>query len=125
MEQKKILLVEDDEMLAGLYAEKFEMEGYVVFIATNGFDGLKIANEKIPDFILLDIIMPKMDGFVTLKRLKKNPKTKDIPVILLTNLGQEDDVNKGRSLGAVDYFIKANHTPSEIVQKVKDLLKDE
>jgi len=112
-------------MLAGLYAEKFEMEGYVVFIATNGFDGLKIANEKIPDFILLDIIMPKMDGFVTLKRLKKNPKTKDIPVILLTNLGQEDDVNKGRSLGAVDYFIKANHTPSEIVQKVKDLLKDE
>lgn len=118
-ENKNILLVEDDEILAKMYADKFKREGYNVSVAYNGADGLKMAEEGSPKVILLDIIMPKMDGFVVLKKLRKNEKTKGIPVILLTNLGQEDDIKKGKKLGANDYFIKANHTPTEVVEKVK------
>ena len=119
----KVLLVEDDEMLHSMYTQKFGKEGYTVFSAYNGLEGIKQAEAEKPDIILLDIIMPKMDGFVTLKKLKDNPVTVNIPVVMLTNLGQEEDVKKGKELGADDYFIKANHTPAEIVDKVKELLK--
>ncbi len=119
----KILLVEDDEMLHTMYTQKFEKEGYSVVSAYNGADGVKMAQSEKPDLILLDIIMPKMDGFVALKKIRKGPETKSIPVIMLTNLGQDEDVRKGKELGANDYFIKANHTPAEVVKKVKDMLK--
>lgn len=119
---KKILLVEDDEMLHGMYTQKFKHQGYEVLSAYNGADGVKLAETDRPDLILLDVIMPKMDGFVALKKIRKNPLTTKTPVILLTNLGQEEDVRKGRELGANDYFIKANHTPQEVVDKVKALL---
>lgn len=118
----KILLVEDDEMLHGMYVQKFKNQGFEVVSSYNGADGIKLAETEKPDIILLDIIMPKMDGFVALKKLKSNDVTKDIPVILLTNLGQEEDVKKGQELGAKDYFIKANHTPQEVVDKVKSVL---
>lgn len=120
--KKKVLLVEDDEMLHTMYTQKFAKEGYEVFSAYNGAEGLQMIEEHHPDVVLLDIIMPKMDGFVTLKKLKKNEATKNIPVILLTNLGQEEDIRKGRELGADDYFIKANHTPQEVVAKVTKVL---
>ncbi|MFH1426222.1 MAG: response regulator [Candidatus Kerfeldbacteria bacterium] len=122
MAKSKVLLVEDDEMLHTMYTQKFTKEGYDIHSAYNGLEGIKVAEEAAPQIILLDIIMPKMDGFVALKKLKKNEKTKDIPVILLTNLGQEEDIRKGRELGATDYFIKANHTPQEVVDKVKEVL---
>ncbi|MFA6474903.1 MAG: response regulator [Patescibacteria group bacterium] len=118
----KVLLVEDDEMLHGMYTRKFKTQGFEILSAYNGADGMQLATSEHPDVILLDVIMPKMDGFVALKKLKKDPTTAKIPVILLTNLGQEEDVRKGRELGAVDYFIKANHTPQEVVDKVKSLL---
>lgn len=118
----KILLIEDDEMLHTMYTQKFEKEGYTMVSAHNGSEGVKKAQEETPDLILLDIIMPKMDGFTALKKLKKNPETAEVPVIMLTNLGQEEDIKKGRELGASDYFIKANHTPGEVVAKVKNLL---
>lgn len=121
-QSKTILLVEDDEMLHTMYTQKFTKEGYEVLSAFNGAEGIQIAEEKKPAIILLDIIMPKMDGFVALKKLKKNDETKDIPVILLTNLGQEEDIRKGKELGATDYFIKANHTPQEVVEKVKEVI---
>jgi DNA-binding response OmpR family regulator len=122
MANTKILLVEDDEMLHSMYTQKFTKEGYEVESAYNGAEGVRMAEETKPAIILLDIIMPKMDGFVALKKLKKNPATKDIPVILLTNLGQDEDIRKGKELGATDYFIKANHTPREVVEKVKEVL---
>lgn len=109
-------------MLHGMYVQKFKKHGFEVFSAYDGAAGLKLVEEEKPDIILLDIIMPKMDGFVALKKLKSNAATKDIPVILLTNLGQEEDVKKGQELGAQDYFIKANHTPQEVVDKVKTVL---
>lgn len=118
----KVLLVEDDEMLHGMYTQKFKNQGYEVVSAYNGADGVKLAETEHPDIILLDVIMPKMDGFVALKKIRKGETTSKIPVVLLTNLGQEEDVRKGRELGANDYFIKANHTPQEVVDKVKVLL---
>ncbi|MBI2411525.1 MAG: response regulator [Candidatus Kerfeldbacteria bacterium] len=122
MSKNTILLVEDDEMLHSMYTQKFTKEGYTVLSAFNGSEGIQMAEEHQPAIILLDIIMPKMDGFVALKKLKKNDATKEIPVILLTNLGQEEDIRKGKELGAADYFIKANHTPQEVVDKVKQVI---
>ena len=82
-----------------------------------------MAKKKKPDIILLDVLMPKMDGFTVLENLKKDKNLAQIPVILLTNLGQKDDVEKGLELGAVDYLIKAHFKPSETVDKVKDILQ--
>ena len=118
-----VLLVEDDSFLANIYKTKFEMEKFKVIAAENGEIGLETARKKNPDIILLDILMPKMDGFAVLEELKKDETTKSIPVILLTNLGQKDDVERGLEMGAVDYFIKAHTKPSEIVEKVKSVLK--
>lgn len=120
--KKKVLLVEDDKMILDMYTLKFTQEGYEVTQAENGKDGLELAKKINPDIVLLDIILPQMDGFTVLKSLKADPKLKDIPVVLLTNLGQDGDVKKGIELGAVDYLIKANFTPSQVVDKVKSVL---
>lgn len=124
-EEKKIrvLLVEDDAFLANIYKTKFEMEGFHVTVAGDGEAGVAEAKKKAPQIILLDILLPKMDGFVALQKLKEDPGTKKIPVILLTNLGQKDDVEKGIELGAADYLIKAHFKPSETVEKVRAVLK--
>ncbi|MBT3538983.1 response regulator [Candidatus Parcubacteria bacterium] len=118
-----VLLVEDDTFLANIYKTKFEMEKFKVSVATDGEAGFEAAKKKNPDIILLDILLPKMDGFTVLENLKKEDSVKDIPVILLTNLGQKDDVEKGLEMGAVDYLIKAHFKPSETVDKVKKVLK--
>lgn len=119
---QQILLVEDDTFLSNIYKTKFEMEGYEVITATDGESGLAIAKSKKPSLILLDILLPKMDGFSVLKELKADDSVKEIPVILLTNLGQKDDVSKGLELGASDYLIKAHFKPSETVEKVRKLI---
>ena len=117
-----VLLAEDDTFLADIYKKKFEMEGMKVNVCDNGEKCLTEAQKKKPDIIILDILLPKLDGFTALERLKKNPDTKAIPVLLLTNLGQKEDVKKGLSLGAVDYLIKAHFKPSEIVDKIRKVL---
>lgn len=120
----KILIIEDDEFLVNIYQTKFEIEGFKVFLAKDGEQALKVAKSKLPDIILLDILLPKLDGFAVLEELKKDPATKDIPVILLTNLGQKEDVQKGLNLGAADYLIKAHFKPSETVDKVRKVLTE-
>jgi len=122
-EKIHILIIEDDAFLSNIYKTKFEMEGFKVSTADNGEAGLADSKKKKPDIILLDILMPKMDGFTVLEELKKADETKDIPVILLTNLGQKDDVEKGLELGASDYLIKAHFKPSETVAKVRKILE--
>ncbi len=117
-----ILLVEDDVFLSGIYQKKFEMEGYKVTAVDNGEKVLPEAKKKMPDIIMLDILLPKMDGFTVLSKLKEDEQVKNIPVILLTNLGQKDDVEKGLQMGAVDYLIKAHFKPSEVVDKIKAVL---
>ena len=114
-----VLLVEDDTFLSNIYKTKFEMEGFKVSVAGDGEAGLADAKKKKPDIILLDILLPKLDGFLVLEKLKVDKALSSIPVILLTNLGQKDDVEKGIKLGAVDYLIKAHFKPSETVEKVR------
>jgi DNA-binding response OmpR family regulator len=120
----KVLLVEDDTFLSGMYVKKLELEDFEVALASDGKQGLKMIEDQRPDLILLDIMLPKMSGFDLLKEIKKEKKTKDIPVILLTNLGQKKHVEKGFALGAKDYLIKAHFMPSEVVEKVKNILKE-
>jgi DNA-binding response OmpR family regulator len=122
-DKTKILIIEDEEMLSTMYKVKFENEGYEVSTARDGAEGLAIAFKENPDIILLDIIMPKIDGFAVLKKFHENDMTKNTPVILLTNLGQDEDVKRGNELGAVGYLIKANNTPSEVVEKVRGYIK--
>jgi DNA-binding response OmpR family regulator len=120
----KILLIEDDNFLVEMYTTKFELEGFNVVSAEDGQKGLSLAKTENPDIILLDILMPKMDGFSVLEELKKEEQLKDIPVILLTNLGQKEDVKKGFELGAAGYLIKAHFMPSEVVEKIKKILEE-
>lgn len=117
-----VLLVEDDVFLSGIYQKKFEMEGYKVSLADNGEKALVEVKSKKPDIVMLDILLPKLDGFAVLSKMKVDHEVKDIPVILLTNLGQKDDVEKGLQMGAVDYLIKAHFKPSEVVDKIKLVL---
>src|SRR6056297_115706 len=121
--QIKILLVEDDSFLLSMYSTKFELENFDVTIAEDGEKGWKLAQKEDPDVILLDIKLPKMDGFEVLKKIKGNKETSNIPVILLTNLSQKEDRDKGLDLGAYDYLVKAHFMPSEVVGKIKKLLQ--
>lgn len=109
-------------MLADMYSTKFAMEGFEAQKANDGQAGFELVKQVKPQVVLLDIIMPKLDGFAVLKMIKSDPELQAIPVILLTNLGQDEDIKKGKELGAADYFVKANHTPAEVVQKVKQVL---
>jgi len=121
--KKKILIAEDDSFLLSMYANKFEMENFSVFTAEDGKKALRTALKELPDLILLDLMLPGMDGFEVLKELKNDEKGKRIPVILLTNLSQRDEIDRGIGLGAMDYLIKAHFMPSEVVEKVKNVLK--
>jgi CheY-like chemotaxis protein len=118
----RIMLVEDDAVLVEMYAAKFDLEGHETIVATNGEECLKLLETITPDIILLDILMPKMNGFHVLKEIKKQPALRAIPVILLTNLGEaEVDMNQelAHALGVHDYLIKSHHTPDEVITKVK------
>ncbi|HSH31824.1 MAG TPA: response regulator [Candidatus Saccharimonadales bacterium] len=117
----QILLVEDDAILVEMYQAKFELEGHEVEVATNGEECLAVLENYTPELILLDILMPKLNGFHVLKEIKKEPHLRQIPVILLTNLGEaEVDMNHelANALGVSDYLIKSHHTPDEVVEKV-------
>jgi DNA-binding response OmpR family regulator len=119
----KILLVDDDKLMVNMYQGKFEDDGFDVAVAIDGKMGFDKALEFKPDLILLDILMPNVNGLEMLKTLKGNDATKKIPVILLTNVGGGDeDVEKGLSLGAVAYLVKAHYDPKDIVKKVKEIL---
>lgn len=119
----KILLVEDDKFLVDIFATRLQNAGYDITTADNGEAAIALAIEKHPHLILLDIILPQMDGWEVLEKLQKEELTKHIPVILLTNLGHEEDVEKGLKSGATGYLIKAQYTPTEVVNKVKEILE--
>jgi CheY-like chemotaxis protein len=122
MPKKTVLLIEDDGFLASIYSQKLEFEGFEVSFATNGEDGLKLAQKEPPDLILLDILMPRMDGFEVLEKLKADPETKNIKVLVLSNLGQKEDVERCLKLGADGYVIKAHSLPHETVKRIKEIL---
>src|SRR6185295_13891435 len=118
----KVLIIEDDQFLRDLMERKLVKEGFTVETAIEGETGLQKIKSWQPAMVLLDIILPGLDGFSILEKVKKDPATTNIPVILLTNLGQRDDVEKGLKLGAVGYLVKAHFTPGDIVEKVKEVL---
>ena len=118
----KILIVEDDKFLRELMSQKLRTEDYEVVEAVDGEEGVAKAKESNPDLILLDLILPGIDGFEVLTEIKKEENLVSVPVIILSNLGQKEDVEKGMTLGAVDYLIKAHFTPGEIIEKVRFIL---
>ncbi|PJB08777.1 response regulator [bacterium (Candidatus Gribaldobacteria) CG_4_9_14_3_um_filter_33_9] len=120
---QKILIVEDDKFLRELIARKLIQENFEVIEAIDGEEGLEKAKETKPNLILLDLILPGVDGFEVLTKLKEDPVLTVIPVIILSNLGQREDIERGLRLGAVDYLVKAHFTPNEIIEKVRINLK--
>lgn len=120
--KKTIFLVEDDLFLSDMYRTKFELSGYAMPHVEDGESAVRMIKDTKPDLILLDIVLPKKSGFDVLKELKADPELAKIPVILLTNLSQKDDVDRGFKLGANDYIIKAHFTPAEVVAKVEKAL---
>lgn len=118
----KILVVEDETFLVKIYAVKLKKEGYDVSIANDGEQAVKLAAEVNPDLILLDLILPKMNGFEALEKMRATAVNKETPVIVLSNLGQEEDVKRAEGLGADDYLVKANFSIQDIVAKIREIL---
>lgn len=123
-EAQKILIIEDDFFIRELYERQFTKEGFQVISSEDGPTGLVLANQENPALILLDIMLPKLNGLDLLRTLKTKEETKEIPVILLTNLGQESVIKEGFELGAESYLIKSAYTPSQIIDEVKNFLNE-
>jgi len=120
VKKPRILIIEDDPSIASIYCDKFAREGFEVSFGTTGEEGLGLAFAQKPDIILLDILLPKMDGFDVLRELKTHDATMMIPVIMWTNLSEHAD--RAYSMGAVDYLVKVNSLPSDVVQRVRQRL---
>lgn len=118
----KIAIIEDDPVISQMYRMKFEADGFDVQLADNGEKGVALVEHFTPDIMLLDLQMPKMSGDEALTAIRKQPWGKDIPVIILTNLGEEEAPKNIRSLGIHSYIVKAELTPRQVVQRVKDAL---
>lgn len=123
MTPKKILIVEDDNFVAEVYSTKLLEMGHEVRLAKNGEEGLVELEKEVPDLILLDIIMPIMGGIEMLEDLKKKEEWKKIPIILLTNVGEKESIQKVRKFGVNDYLIKSHFTPAEVIEKIDSVLK--
>ncbi|MDD5071873.1 MAG: response regulator [Patescibacteria group bacterium] len=121
MSIKKILIIEDEDALSEIYKMKFEQEGYRVFSASDGEEGIAAAKKAKPDLILLDLVLPKMDGYEVLKKLRKEEREGKSKVYILSNLGQNGEIKKGFANGADGYMVKANLTPSQLVKNVEKI----
>ncbi len=117
-----ILIIEDEGLLSRMYSKKLEKDGYQCITAENGEKGIQIAEEKNPDLILCDVMMPVKDGISALEELKENEETKNIPVIMLSNLSDEEYIDKALEVGAVSYLVKNKLIPADVVKKIKEVL---
>src|SRR3989338_7831541 len=118
----KIVIVEDEEILQKVLKEKFERENFKVFVASDGAEAFSVIQKSQPDMILLDLILPKRSGFEVLEEIKSDAALKTTPVIVLSNLGQDEDIKKALQMGADDYLVKTQHPINEVVDKVKERL---
>ena len=116
------MIVEDEEFILGMYKLKFEQSGWEVVASETGAGVFELAKKEDPDIILLDILLPDMTGYDVLEKLKADAQTKNIPVIIASNLGQDEEIKKGVELGALDYITKSNITPSQLVEKIDSLI---
>ncbi len=118
----KILIIEDDPLIVKIYTTRLSADGYTVVSAENGEDGLKLIEEDGIDLIVLDIMMPRVDGFGVLQKIRSIEKTKNLPVLVYSNLAQEEEVNRAKQAGATEFIVKANISPTEMVNKIKSYL---
>lgn len=118
----RVLVIEDEPALRDIYSTKLRIDGFDVIEAADGIEGLDAAIQHDPAIVLLDVVLPIKDGFEVLKDLKDNPRTKGIPVVILSNLGQEYEVKRGLALGAETFLTKANLTPEQVVEQVRKVL---
>lgn len=119
----RILIIEDEEFLSKALLDNFEAEGFSVSIAQNGEVALSKIEKQKPDMILLDLLLPRKGGFEVLEELKKNPEWSFIPVVVLSNLGGDEQIKRALEMGADDYFVKSQHPIEEVIEKVKDTLQ--
>ena len=122
MNEKKVLVIEDDTLLKDMLGQQLTKDGWQVLHATEGSQALTLAEGEHPNIVLLDLLLPGMSGFEVLSALKEKDVTKDIPVIILSNLGQQEDIDRGMKLGAADFMIKSNFTLDEVSAKIKGLV---
>jgi len=120
---KKIVIVEDDEFLRSLTSKRLESEGYEVAVAVDGEDAVKVIPKENPDLIFLDLLLPNKNGFEVLEEIRKDDKTKDTPVVVFSNLGQKEDIEKVKKFGVTEFLVKANFTLDDVVVKLKEILK--
>jgi DNA-binding response OmpR family regulator len=120
---KQILVVEDDSFLKDMLAQRLSQHSYEVLYASDGEEAINTIQDTVPDLVLLDLLLPGTGGFEVLKEIRNNEPTAEIPVVILSNLGQQEDINKGKQLGATDFLIKSNHGLDEIVDKIKEYLQ--
>ncbi|HYW23724.1 MAG TPA: response regulator [Terriglobales bacterium] len=121
----RVLFVEDDPTVAQMYRLKLELDGYQVIMAKDGEEGLRLAREVDPDIVFLDIRLPKVDGFSVLEGLRATDRTRNVPVVILSNYGEQDLVDRGLRLGALEYLIKSQTTPAYLSRGVETWLKEE
>lgn len=123
--QPKVFIVEDDKFLSLVLKGRLEREGIAVYQAFDGKEALELLKKDIPDLILLDLIMPNMSGFEFLENLRQDPQYASIPVVVISNLGQESDVQKAKTLGVIEYYVKVRTSIEDLVSKIKQLIKKE
>jgi DNA-binding response OmpR family regulator len=121
----RVLFVEDDPTVAQMYRLKLELDGYQVIMAKDGEEGLRLAHEVDPDIVFLDIRLPKVDGFAVLEGLRAYDRTKNVPVVILSNYGEQELVERGLKLGALEYLIKSQTTPANLSRGVENWLREE
>ncbi len=120
--KKKILLVEDDSLIVEIYTTRLKEAGFEIESEIDGEGAIRKLKEKEFDLVLLDIVLPNLTGFEFLERIRNKEKLKNVKVLILSNLGQKTDVERAERLGAIKYLIKANYTPSEVVEEIKKIL---
>jgi len=122
--EKEILIVEDDLFLSSLLKNRLQKDGLRVSLAKDGQEAIQSLKNLKPDLILLDIILPGKSGFEVLEEMRSNPQLQDAPVMIISNLGQEGDIEKGRELGAIEYFVKARTSIDELIRKIQKFFKE-
>jgi DNA-binding response OmpR family regulator len=120
---RKVLIIEDDNFLLDLEATKLKSEGYEVISASNGEEGMERIYDEGVDLVLLDLLLPKVDGFEILKKIKEDDKLKKIPVIIFSNLSDSKDIDRAKEMGAMDFMVKSNFTLDELAQHINKILK--
>lgn len=119
---KTVLIVEDEALLGNLLEKKLKKEGFEILRASDGAEAIEIIEDQDPDLTLLDIILPKISGFEFMKKVQESPRVDEIPIVIVSNLGQKSDIEKGKNLGAVGYFVKAKMSIDDLINQVRDFL---